>query len=406
MDEKVETHLPEWAIRDFQQAMQFRKKGRDFGGLDYEFLRHQKSMLDKYSKSKDITHNRDVGDYREEILGDFLVNSGLIPGKFGVSNKSARVVSQDGRSTKEIDITLFDPRESITLMKRGKNFEVRALEGTLGVIQVKSNLNKKEVVSAFKNISSYKSQCNVKHNQFGILFSYDCSLKDETLLQHLKKTAENFDGANLPNFVFILKRGIFHWSDGEKKYLLNTDLSEKRNLKIYPEPISSHDYFLCFYYRLMNLLSAASSSPINVGNYGSLPLRAGEHSYEFWPPNTQSAGCKKVGKHGEFPLLISDASMENIQNYISENEPCSPEDLVFKQTNSLEKYIYNPQSENSLELLQYPNGTLSYIHLLIDKKVEFFVPVKYLSDVFLPCPKCLKNFNKKMKKKTTPSKKT
>src|SRR5580658_3559761 len=112
-----------WA-EQFEQLRKLRNQDREFHGLEREFVYEQAEMLQKYEKSKDIKHPRDVGNTRESILGNFLETSGYIPAQYAVSNTSARVASTEGFMSREIDILVFDRATSIVLMKREQEYLV------------------------------------------------------------------------------------------------------------------------------------------------------------------------------------------------------------------------------------------------------------------------------------------
>jgi hypothetical protein len=178
-DEEQLYKSKKWLVEAATRSLKVRSKDREFHGIERELLYAQSQMLVDYDKSKDIKHPRDVGSVREEILGKFFVDSGLLPKKYAVSNTSVRVASTSGHVSKELDILFFDDKEAIVLMRRQDVYEVYAVEACYGAIQVKSKLTKHELQNAFANIASFKklSKVAVTHPRndhgFAIIFAYD-----------------------------------------------------------------------------------------------------------------------------------------------------------------------------------------------------------------------------------------
>jgi hypothetical protein len=146
-DEEREERTKQYLLDEARRAIALRTKDREFHGLEREFLYLQARMLVDYDETKDIQHPRDLGDTREQILRKFLLNSGYLPKRYGVSELRARVASTTGHVTGEMDIVLYDPLDSISLMNREGVYQAFPVESVYGVIQVKSRLNKKEIVA-------------------------------------------------------------------------------------------------------------------------------------------------------------------------------------------------------------------------------------------------------------------
>ncbi len=96
------------------KSIELRSKQVEFYGLQRELRYLRTDMLNEFEKSKDIKHIRDLGKAREIILENFLVGTGLLPRKYGVSSISARVVAPTGHYSKELDIVIYDNRSCPT----------------------------------------------------------------------------------------------------------------------------------------------------------------------------------------------------------------------------------------------------------------------------------------------------
>src|ERR1700739_1660322 len=79
----------DWIRSQAETAVALRsKRVPDFHGHQQEFLLLQKDMIDAYEKSPTISHPRDLGRERAEILRRFLIDHHFVPNKFGISDVS------------------------------------------------------------------------------------------------------------------------------------------------------------------------------------------------------------------------------------------------------------------------------------------------------------------------------
>lgn len=154
--DKKEMNIREYFSNLNKHVNDIRSKERDFHGIIRELNYFQKNIEFEYEKTRDISHPRDLGNARENILKNFLKLSGLFPGRYAVSSRSVRVAAATGHLSNEIDIALYDADDGYVLMQRNEIYDVYPSENVYGVIQVKSNLTRKELSSAIKNIASYK----------------------------------------------------------------------------------------------------------------------------------------------------------------------------------------------------------------------------------------------------------
>ncbi len=230
--EEKEKKIQNFLIEQAQSAIKLRDKDREFHGLEREFIYYLSQMILDYEKSKNIKHPRDVGNVRETILRNFLLNSGYLPKKYSISNSSVRIASINGKISNEIDIAFYNQNELITLMKREDIYEVYPIENVYGVIQVKSNLTKKELKSGFKNLLSFKKLENENKisSKFTLLFAYTSDMKWNEIVREIEIFTKENPKNLFPNAIFILDKGYFIFGDSKKYTITNIDILSLKDM--------------------------------------------------------------------------------------------------------------------------------------------------------------------------------
>jgi hypothetical protein len=253
-----------------KRGIELRTKDREFHGLEREFRYHTEQMLIDYERTRDIKHPRDVGNARENLLRIFLRTAGYLPQRYGVSDRSVRVVSHTGHISNEIDLALFDSRDSFTLMNRQNVYEVYPIESVYGVIQVKSVLNARELTSALKNLATFKTLERPasrggfirfgnripSQRGFAMLFAYKTDMQWGEIVRALEAFARSEHRRILPNAVHILDSGFFLFGDEQKGSCFNEDQEAIRDLKIYGIPDREGLGLFHFYSHLLALMRA------------------------------------------------------------------------------------------------------------------------------------------------------
>jgi len=436
-EEKTKAYMLDQAKR----AIALRSKDREFHGLEREFMYHQSQMLIDYDKSKDVKHPRDVGNVREVILREFLANSGYLPKRYGVSQNSTRAASPTGHISKEIDIFLYDPLDSVCLMNREHVYEVLPIECVYGVIQVKSRLNKKEIKDGLENLASFKrldrpsatqakiSSLDPRHSKrgFGILFAYDSDLEWLEIVQEIETFAKKQPNHLWCNGVFILNRGaILHGDDKSSKFE-NVDLEKISTPKMYGFPDRQGQCLYQFHSLLLSLLRNTTINPAKFDSYFRLPLVAGDHSYEFYFGGFAEFGT--CDKHGDYQRKMEADQLTKVIEWCSTSTPINwirATDIAYgKPGDNEEAYarqpgdvrIYNPENLPLSDIL-VRDSTLNDSKTgatLITKALSFdqircagmtvYIPYYYSikEGIINICPKCIKRIRANAKKgKTLP----
>jgi len=419
--EEKEANIRKSLVETAERAIALRNKDREFHGLEREFNYHQAQMIVDYERTKDIKHPRDLGNARETLLRNFLINSGYLPKKYSVSDLSVRVASETGHISNEIDIAIYDSEELITLMKRQDVYEVYPIESVYGVIQVKSNLTKKELRSGFKNLESFKklkdSSAVSKNNKFALLFSYCSDMEWLDIVKEIEDFSKENPKSVYPNAIFILDRGFFIFGEEDGKgAITNADIQalQKVSLRGFPDRQQLNLYQ--FQTILLELLRSANVSAANLGSYFRLPLVTEEESYQFTLGSFAEVG--QCEKHGDFAKKISKESLNKITTWCLKSEPINwvkathiaynmPEDEEAYKRQPQRVYIYNPDGFELKDILTYElkddEGNVLARPLAYDmietNKMNIWIPYYYsIKECLISgCVKCEKEKTKKSK---------
>ncbi len=186
-------------------------------------------MAADFEDSKLFTHSGDKGEFREQIIKNFL--RPFLPTCYGIG--SGQVFSADGTSSDQVDIVLYDEIFSNVLFRNIAN-SLFPCESVYGTIEVKSVLSTEELEKSIANIASVKrlqrvasdplditpisrisfsgditfASSHVSNPYLGIIFSYD-GLLPETVIASLRThlSANDCPIESLPNYVFLYRRG-------------------------------------------------------------------------------------------------------------------------------------------------------------------------------------------------------
>lgn len=398
-------------------AIELRSKDREFHGLNREFLYQQGLLIADYERSRDIKHPRDLGNVREQILRRFLSSSGYLPGRYAVSTTSVRVASPTGHISNEIDIAFYSAADSVTLMKREDVYEVYPIENIYGVIQVKSNLTKKELASAFANISSFKklekynhprtvaALANPSHSAkgFGIIFAFDSTMKWIDIVKTIESLSAKYPSTEWPNAIVILTRGSFSFGTKERGGYQNEFIESIDHLQMHGHPDREGRCLYDFHVMLLNLLKLTAAGPAKLYDYYELPLVSGVQSYSFKLGAFAEVGSCET--HGQFTRKISPEKLAEIVKWCRTQSPINPVAAINKAygrddaaISNIDQYagvwLYNPEGLPLDKILIMPEGIKQFRGLAFDAILtdgrEIYVPYYYsikeqLVDL---CPKC------------------
>lgn len=180
-----------------------------------------------FEDSKLFDHSGDKGEFREQIVEQFL--RPFLPECYGLG--SGQIFAADGSGSKQIDVVIYDSVFSSVLFRTLKN-SLFPCESVFGTIEVKSYLSTEELETAIQNIISVKHlsrestdmmdilpfrrintgsglsyDISKRNFYLGIIFSYDgLSIEKTVELMNLKLQSGEIESRNLPDFLFSNKK--------------------------------------------------------------------------------------------------------------------------------------------------------------------------------------------------------
>lgn len=417
----------EWLTDQSQRAIKLRSKDREFHGLERELIDYQNELITDYEKSKDVKHPRDLGDIRETLLRNFLVDTGLLPKRYAVSQRRIRIASTSGHLSKEMDLAIYDPVDSVSLMKQGEVYEVLPVESVYGVIQVKSKLTKAEIESGLSNITSFKrlqrqkvqpqaagsfyNDPNKNDGGFGLLFAYDSDMEWLDIVNEIESFGKSNEPKELANAIFILKKGFFmHGQDHQVNpsvCITNAELAKITKLYMHGRPDNEGLCLWSFYQMILQLLRTTTVCAPFPESYFRLPLVSGTESYHF--QLGYHSELSKCPKHGDYQRKISPEQLQHVKEWCAANpkiDIIAEEDRIYKRPAGLPKprvrqhfvYVYNPDNlplEEMLTISQTYQGReilgVGYEPITVGE-MEIYIPhfYSYRDEIISSCPKCLK----------------
>ncbi|MCW1433722.1 hypothetical protein OLN68_06200 [Citrobacter freundii] len=423
-DEK-EINIREYFSELNKHVNDIRSKERDFHGIIRELNYFQKNIEFEYEKTRDISHPRDLGNARENILKDFLKLSGLFPKRYAVSSRSVRVAAVTGHISNEIDIALYDADDGYVLMQRNDIYDVYPSENVYGVIQVKSNLTSKELRSAINNIASYKKLKRKKDTQgffinkksfsgFGVVFAYETEMHWGDIASILDEEIKSNESRLLPNMIFILNKGYFLFGSDSEYLSYNSDrMIDATDMIVHGFPDRDGCSLANFHSVMITLLNNTQKGSVDISDYYRLPLTAGDYSYEFnLGVFNELINCEI---HGSYHRLFKEEALNTLVAYCANNKQINMAELIDLAMGNVsdneEAYkrqtlmvtLYNPESLPLSELMfmavpmihdgkEYMTSSIAYEHIIC-QGVNILIPYYYLAkeNMLVPCPKCKKN---------------
>lgn len=244
-------------------------------------------------------HNLTKGTNREYKLSEFLNEK--LPFQYAVT--AGEVVFRDGTLSNQSDVIIYDRLRCPVLYSEASS--IIPIDGTYGIIEVKSYLTKDELIDTAQKIKAFKEQAprdlavirKTEHvtlarpgRPFGVVFGY--RLKDNSLNSLVGNWMEcNKDIGvvnNWINMIVVLGEGLIligrRKSDSVVEPLLDTDslvdftlaaMEGKNDGMVAPLPLRFGDNTLMFFYFYLNALWARTQIvPVDIGRYidPSLPL--------------------------------------------------------------------------------------------------------------------------------------
>lgn len=229
--------------------------------------------------SSQLVHRPSSGAAREFAIKEILRQ--YLPQKLAVG--SGVVISSDGRTSRQMDIIIYDSLNTPLLFSAGDT-QIFPVECVYAVIEVKSMLNAQELKKSAEIIHSIKQmpkKAYIKANKptthrvvnlygqeidyfpvLGLVFAYN-SIKNISLLRDKLIDIDYDDNLMNIDTVCILNKGLItNWQSGIDKYTVTNEPDSQREALI-----NSDNSLLTFYLFMMHTLPQAWMHPIRITDY-------------------------------------------------------------------------------------------------------------------------------------------
>ncbi len=246
-----------------------------------------KKLLVDFEISAQISHNGNIGDYRENALREFL-ESGRMPKRYGIGN--GEIVGHVNYVSKQSDLIIYDHFDSIPLLYSDST-QVYPIDCVYGIVEVKSKLSKIKLLEGVENIKSVKElspsdvvsrqvlfmkQTYKRPKPFGFIFSYAL---DGNSLDSLKNNLIEWEKQNppelWPNLIIVLGEGIiYHTKNGSDRRILSDTIDNDC------KPIAlayKEDAFFYFYSYLIDVCNNTELPKVQLSTFLDLPQKMGKY---------------------------------------------------------------------------------------------------------------------------------
>lgn len=182
---------------------------------------------------KEIKHHATSGQECEELLIKFLNNH--LPRRFCAT--SGFVIDSNNSISKQSDILIYDAENS-PVYRANEKAQILPADSIASIIEVKSMLDKSELIDAAEKIASVKSLHRteltnmdqpvnftnfITNTSLGIVFAYDSKTTLKTLAKNLKEINKKMPRAHWVDVVVVLGKGMIGYCSklpGEDKAAL------------------------------------------------------------------------------------------------------------------------------------------------------------------------------------------
>ncbi|MDB6024826.1 MAG: hypothetical protein JWM68_1049 [Verrucomicrobiales bacterium] len=238
----------------------------------------KKMVVDFDDISSNVTHRGAKGRIREQrIITDYLEK--YLPGNIGIGN--GEIVASNGVVSQESDIILYDKFTTPFLLKE-ECYQVFPIECVYGVLEIKSNLDQRELIDAEQKLKHAKLLPKVAFEPqsgpvirftnlygrelpnfpvIGLVFAYD-SIDLRVLADYLNTDHCKLAIEQRIDSVWVLKRGMIVPFNMETKMI---ELTPGPNTVFIP--IASENPLLLLTLHLQTLMSSAWMSPFRIRHY-------------------------------------------------------------------------------------------------------------------------------------------
>lgn len=252
-----------------------------------------------FERSKQFRHHGQAGATRETLVRNFV--SDYLPAHVEAIH-SAEIVSVGGATSSECDIVVCD--KSTPRLLDMEDYRVIPNECVYGVLEVKSRLNKPELLDACAKIKRAKMLAKTAYYRdahpvrrdyhgrkidyfptHGIIFAFD-SIELKRLANHLIAWCSDNPAEFLPDSIWVLGKGFLQWTNPE-----NGNIDRRPEYEVgllVARPAENEDVLFPMVVHLNMAFADARMAPLKLGQY------AGRDPFgtvvAHWPKATRPPG--------------------------------------------------------------------------------------------------------------------
>jgi hypothetical protein len=234
-------------------------------------------MRADYDRSRAFDHRGETGTVRQEIVSSFMAP--FLPGHLAIVN-SAELITVDRQGSPQCDVVIYD--RSTPPFLDMVSYRKLPNECVYGVIEVKSSLDKPQLLDACEKIERVKRLPKAAYHPaltpqtrkiygktyeeycptVGMIFAFD-STDLRTLGQHLVDWCDDREPELWPDSVWVLGKGYLMWTHPqtglldpfplERSGLLPLEPSGPEEDILFPLAVCLNVYFATAWMRPLNL---------------------------------------------------------------------------------------------------------------------------------------------------------
>jgi hypothetical protein len=254
----------------------------------------------KFYETGIIKHHGEKGTARELLAHDFL--SRCLPGNVCAA-PGGETITVSGQTSPQCDIVIFD-HTTPGLLDQG-NYRIIPNECVYGVIEVKTRLDKKELIDACDKLRKVKSlpktafqpdslgRQRIAYGRSyhytptsGMIFAFD-SIDLITLGQHLNEWCAAHQPDEWPDSIWILGQGYLQWTSPVNGLIDPFPSPGSRLLALAPPPEGDVLFPMAFHVHL--IFAAAWMPPLNLQSYmGKAAIGVVKRQFDPQTPHPQA----------------------------------------------------------------------------------------------------------------------
>lgn len=231
-----------------------------------------------FERSRRFHHHGQAGATRETLVRNFLAD--YLPGNVQVVH-SAEIISVSGETSAECDIVICD--QSTPRLLDMEDYRIIPSECVYGVVEVKTKLNRSELLDACEKIRRVKRlpktayfddgtgrQAIVRGQTVpfpparGIIFGFE-SINLTTLSNHYREWCSGRPAEELPESVWILGKGSLQWTNPDERKV-DTSAEYGAGLLLL-DTLPDEDVLFALVVHLNILFAPAWMPPLRLGAY-------------------------------------------------------------------------------------------------------------------------------------------